>query len=96
MRRCPETGASCFDLGCATGCQGFDIHIEAITVIHTTIRRRASMSLVYGASSSSGPRTHDSGRAETCCGAKVPCENCPISPADIVAHVAALASAVED
>lgn len=63
MRRCPESGTNCFDPGCATGCQGYDIHIEAITVIHTTIRRRASMSLVYGASNSSGPATHDSGRA---------------------------------
>lgn len=65
MRRCPETGTNCFDPGCSTGCQGYDIHIEAITVVHTTIRRRAACSLVYGASNSSGPATHDSGRACT-------------------------------
>lgn len=95
MRRCPETGTNCFDPGCATGCQGYDIHVEAITVIHTTIRRRAAVSLVYGG----GARGDDAARPAargTCCGAKIPCGDCPITPADIIAHIAALASAVED
>lgn len=94
MRQCPETGGNCFDLGCASGCQGYDIHIEAITVIHTTIRRRASVSLVYGV----GKRGDEAPefKADTCCGAKVPCGNCPITPADIVEHVERLVAEIED
>lgn len=86
MRRCPESGTNCFDPGCANGCQGYDIHIEAITVIHTTIRKRASMSLVFGGSNSSGPATHDSER--TCTrGHQDPCD-CGACRARLLATVA--------
>lgn len=38
--KCPG-GGSCFDLDCQTqGCQGFDVQIEAVTVIRTSIRSR--------------------------------------------------------
>jgi hypothetical protein len=47
--RCPS-GGDCFAVDCQLrGCQGYDVHIEAITVVHTTIRRRAVVGLVFGA-----------------------------------------------
>lgn len=41
--RCPS-GGDCFALECrlAGSCQGYDVEIEAVTVIHTSIRRRAA------------------------------------------------------
>jgi hypothetical protein len=48
VRTCPETGRSCFYLDCAQGCAGYEVQVEAVTVVHTTIRRRVSFSLAGG------------------------------------------------
>lgn len=63
MRKCPIDGTSCANLECIHGCAGIDIHVEAVTVIRTTMKRRAVVSLVAGGSTSSGRPTHDSGRS---------------------------------
>lgn len=53
MRRCPATGEDCFEPYCVSRCNGFDVRIEAVTVIHTTIESRrpraAEVSLVLAA-----------------------------------------------
>lgn len=39
--KCPGTGGECFDVFCLRGgCQGFDVRVEAVTVIHTSIATR--------------------------------------------------------
>lgn len=51
--RCPGTGGQCFDVDCVlSGCQGYDVRVEAVTVVHTIIRNRrgvrAEVGLVAG------------------------------------------------
>lgn len=40
MRRCPVTGESCFDAFCSSRCSGYDITVEATTVVTTRITSR--------------------------------------------------------
>jgi hypothetical protein len=51
--KCPGNGAQCFDVDCQRGgCQGYDVRVEAVTVVHTVIRNRrgvrAEVGLVAG------------------------------------------------
>lgn len=64
MRRCPVDGTDCANLDCVHGCAGVDIQVEAVTVVHTTMRRRAVVSLVAG-SCGNGRPWHDSSRSCT-------------------------------
>ncbi len=42
MRTCPVTGDSCFDPYCSDRCTGYDISVEATTVITTRITSRGA------------------------------------------------------